>query len=103
VQPATEHCRCGRPYALISGIQGRQEEATSFLTPGGGLHSVQPIVFHHVMDNIHAGAWQITQIPATWKSCSPNHTRSTHKPYGEHAIGAGRTGRATTPPVRPNR
>jgi phenylacetate-CoA ligase len=27
VQPATEHaCRCGRPYALISGIQGRQED-----------------------------------------------------------------------------
>lgn len=62
VQLAGHHnCACGRPYATINGIQGRQQEALRFTGPDGSVHSVQPIVFHHVMDSVDAGGWQIVQ------------------------------------------
>jgi putative adenylate-forming enzyme len=62
VQLAGEHdCACGRPYATIKGVQGRQQEALGFLRPDGGLQTVQPIVFHDVMDRVDAGGWQIVQ------------------------------------------
>jgi phenylacetate-CoA ligase len=37
--------------------------ALRFPTVDGGLQPVQPNVFHHVMDNVHAAAWQIVQSP----------------------------------------
>ena len=62
VQLAAEHgCPCGRPYALLAGIQGRAQEALRFPTGDGGGRVVQPIVFHHVMDHVAAAAWQIIQ------------------------------------------
>ena len=64
VQLADEHdCSCGRPYRLITGIQGRQQEALSFPSPRGDLTTVQPIVFHHVMDRVDTAGWQIIQHP----------------------------------------
>ena len=62
IQLAQDHgCHCGRPYALITGIQGREQEALDFPTPEGGGRSIQPIVFHHIMDTISAAGWQINQ------------------------------------------
>ena len=62
IQLAQDHgCPCGRPYALITGIQGREQEALDFPTPQGGVRSIQPIVFHHIMDAISTGGWQINQ------------------------------------------
>ena len=64
VQLAAEHgCPCGRPYALLAGIQGRAQEALRFPTGDGGGRVVQPIVFHHVMDHVTTAAWQIIQRP----------------------------------------
>jgi phenylacetate-coenzyme A ligase PaaK-like adenylate-forming protein len=64
VQLAAEHgCPCGRPYALLAGIQGRAQEALRFPTGDCGGRVVQPIVFHHVMDHVTAAAWQIIQRP----------------------------------------
>ena len=64
VQLTAEHdCPCGRPYALLDGIQGRAQEALHFPTGDGGGRVVQPIVFHHVMDRVTAAAWQIIQRP----------------------------------------
>jgi phenylacetate-coenzyme A ligase PaaK-like adenylate-forming protein len=57
-------CACGRPYALITGIQGREQEALAFPTASGQVRVVQPIVFHHVMDEVHAAGWQIQQTGA---------------------------------------
>src|SRR5215203_6794980 len=54
-------CSCGRPYALISGIQGRQQEALTFAGADGQSRTVQPVVFHHVMDSVNAAGWQIRQ------------------------------------------
>jgi phenylacetate-CoA ligase len=57
-------CPCGRPYALITGIQGREQEALTFPTGDGQVRAVQPIVFHHIMDGVHAAGWQIQQTGA---------------------------------------
>ena len=65
-RPARRRARpgpCGRPYALLDGIQGRAQEALHFPTGDGGGRVVQPIVFHHVMDRVTAAAWQIIQRP----------------------------------------
>ena len=65
VKPATSpHCPCGRPFAVIEGIQGRAEDVLRFPATSGGQVSVQPIVFHRVMDTVPAGGWQIAQEPS---------------------------------------
>jgi phenylacetate-CoA ligase len=62
VRPASSpHCPCGRPFALIDGIQGREEDVLHFPAKSGGQISVQPIIFHRVMDAVPAGGWQVVQ------------------------------------------
>jgi phenylacetate-CoA ligase len=64
VRPASSpHCPCGRPFALVDGIQGRAEDVLRFPATSGGQVSVQPVVFHRVMDAVPAGGWQIVQGP----------------------------------------
>jgi phenylacetate-CoA ligase len=60
---SSPHCPCGRPFALINGIQGRAEDVLHFPATSGERVSVQPIVFHRVMDTVPAGGWQIVQEP----------------------------------------
>ena len=62
VKPATSpRCSCGRPFAIIDGIQGRAEDVLRLPATSGGQVSVQPIVFHRVMDAVPAGGWQVAQ------------------------------------------
>ena len=64
VRPASSpRCSCGRPFALIDGIQGRAEEVLRLPAASGGQIAVQPIVFHRVMDAVPAGGWQVAQGP----------------------------------------
>jgi phenylacetate-CoA ligase len=58
---SSPRCPCGRPFALIDGIQGRAEDVLSLPAASGGYVSVQPIVFHRVMDAVPAGGWQVIQ------------------------------------------
>src|SRR5215212_9230461 len=58
---SSPRCPCGRPFALIDGIQGRAEDALSLPAASGGYVSVQPIVFHRVMDAVPASGWQVIQ------------------------------------------
>src|ERR671913_544161 len=58
---SSPHCPCGRPFALIDGIQGREEDVLHFPAKSGGQVSVQPIIFHRVMDAVPAGGWQVVQ------------------------------------------
>jgi phenylacetate-CoA ligase len=58
---AVQDCPCGRPYALLSGVQGREQEALSFQAADGQSRTVQPVIFHHVMDPVSAAGWQIRQ------------------------------------------
>ena len=54
---------CGRPFALIDGIQGRAEDVLRFPATSGGEVAVQPNVFHRVMDTVPAAGWQVVQNP----------------------------------------
>jgi phenylacetate-CoA ligase len=56
-------CPCGRPFTLIDGIQERAEDVLRLPAASGGQVSVQPIVFHRVMDAVPAGEWQVAQGP----------------------------------------
>jgi len=57
-----QRCGCGRPYRLLDAIQGREQDTLRFPSlDGGGSRLVQPIVFHHVMDDVAAAGWQIAQ------------------------------------------
>ncbi len=59
---ADQRCNCGRPYQLLGAIQGREQEALRFPgLDGAGSRVVQPIAFHHVMDDVTAAGWQIAQ------------------------------------------
>jgi phenylacetate-CoA ligase len=59
---ADQRCGCGRPYRLLDAIQGREQDALRFPgLDGTGARAVQPIVFHHVMDDVAAAGWQIAQ------------------------------------------
>ncbi|MDV8147702.1 phenylacetate--CoA ligase family protein [Arthrobacter sp. B10-11] len=56
-------CPCGRPFALLEGIEGRIEDILQL--PGKqGPVSVHPIVFHHVLDEAGSAGWQVIQEPA---------------------------------------
>ena len=62
VRPSTApYCPCGRPFALIDGVQGRAEDVLRFPAVSGGQVAVQPMVFHRVMDTIPSGGWQVAQ------------------------------------------
>jgi phenylacetate-CoA ligase len=64
ITPSTRlRCPCGRPFALIEGIQGRVEEALAFPARSGGQVTVQPAVVHGVMDEVSAEGWQLVQEP----------------------------------------
>lgn len=56
-----QSCPCGRPYALLEGIQGRQQDALTFEGQDSSPVVIQPIVFHQVMDTVKAAGWQIVQ------------------------------------------
>ena len=64
VRLAMKPCPCGRPLALIETIQGRTEDVLSFPGSAGQTVAVHPHVFHHGMDIVPAGGWQIIQEPA---------------------------------------
>jgi phenylacetate-CoA ligase len=56
-----EHCPCGRPFALLEGIQGRTPEVLHFPARDGGEVAVIPHVFHRVMDTVPVSGWQVVQ------------------------------------------
>jgi len=56
-----EHCPCGRPFALLEGIEGRRSEVLHFPARAGGEVAVIPHVFHRVMDMAPVSGWQVVQ------------------------------------------
>jgi len=56
------YCPCGRPFTLIEGVQGRVEDVLRFPAASGEQQvTVQPALFHRVMDTVPAGGWQVVQ------------------------------------------
>lgn len=54
-----EPCPCGRVFARVDALQGREEESLSFAKVGGGHIAVQPGIFHRVMDLVPVAEWQV--------------------------------------------
>lgn len=51
-------CLCGRPFALVRDVQGRQDEILAF-----GSVQVHPVVFHKLLEGVPAPAWQVLREP----------------------------------------
>ncbi len=49
-------CECGRPFALVSAVEGREEDVLQVR----GV-SVHPNVFHRVLERLPVDAWQVVQ------------------------------------------
>ena len=56
-------CPCGRPFALLEGIEGHAPEVLHFPARAGGEVAVIPHVFHRVMDTAPVNGWQVVQEP----------------------------------------
>ena len=54
---------CGRPYALVAGIQGRAEEMLRFPAVLGGEVAIHPVLLHGLLDTLPASGWQVVQEP----------------------------------------
>ncbi|MEO5951298.1 MAG: phenylacetate--CoA ligase family protein [Chloroflexia bacterium] len=61
VKLADASCRCAMPYGLIESIQGRVEEVMHLRNDRGEQVTVQPIVFHRIMEAVMAAEWQVIQ------------------------------------------
>lgn len=57
-------CSCGRPFALLEGVQGRIEETLRLPGIDGGEVDVRPLVIHAAMEGIDAMAWQVVSSRA---------------------------------------
>ncbi len=56
---STESCPCGRPFVLLTGIQGRREDTLRLLDARGARVDVQPSVFHRVLETVDVRGWQV--------------------------------------------
>jgi putative adenylate-forming enzyme len=54
-------CGCGRPFARIAGIEGRQEDVLTMRAHDGTLKAIHPNVFHAALELAAVGAWQVVQ------------------------------------------
>jgi putative adenylate-forming enzyme len=52
-------CPCGRPFALLGGIDGRREDILSIEAAGGGSVTIHPNVFHAALERAPVAAWQV--------------------------------------------
>lgn len=58
-------CACGKPFAVLRGIQGRVEDTVFLDGIGGGPVAIAPDVFHDVMEPAPVDGWQVVQESAT--------------------------------------
>lgn len=61
VRLAAAACPCGRPFALLDGIDGRAEEILSLPALDGGEITVHPNLFHRLLDAAPVSGWQVIQ------------------------------------------
>ena len=56
-------CPCGRSFSLLEEVEGRVEDVLAL--PGQeGPVTVHPMVFHHALDEVSIGGWQVIQEPS---------------------------------------
>ena len=57
-------CACGKPFAVLAGIQGRVEDTMYFDGTGSVPVAIKPDVFHDVMEPAPVDGWQVVQESA---------------------------------------
>jgi putative adenylate-forming enzyme len=61
VSASADTCPCGRPFALLSGVEGRREDILHMAAVGGGSTAVHPNLFHAVLESFDVDGWQVVQ------------------------------------------
>ena len=59
----TEACPCGRPFARITGVDGRVSETLWLRSAQGDPVTISPVVIHEVMDVAEVTGWQLLEEP----------------------------------------
>ena len=54
-------CPCGKPFAVLAGIQGRVEDTLFLEGAGGTSAAMKPSLFHDVLEPAHVDGWQVVQ------------------------------------------
>ena len=58
-------CECGKPFAVLAGIQGRVEDTMFLQGDGGDPVAITPDIFHDVLEPAPMDGWQVVQENAT--------------------------------------
>ncbi len=58
-------CECGKPFAVLAGIQGRVEDTMFLQGDGGDPVAITPDIFHDVLEPAPVDGWQVVQENAT--------------------------------------
>lgn len=54
-------CACSRSFQLVAAIEGRTDDMITLRGRDGGDARIHPVVFHRVLDLLHAESWQVRQ------------------------------------------
>lgn len=60
---SSDPCPCGRPFAMLKSVQGRQEDIVQLQDFHGDSVTIHPNLFHGVMEGFPLKQWQIVQEP----------------------------------------
>lgn len=63
-------CECGKPFAVLAGIQGRVEDTIVLGGAGGAPVAIKPDLFHDVLEHAPVDGWQVVQQSASAISVS---------------------------------
>ena len=58
-------CECGKPFAVLAGIQGRVEDTIFMDGTDGTPVAIKPDIFHDVLEPAPVDGWQVVQESAT--------------------------------------
>lgn len=58
-------CTCGKPFAVLAGIQGRVEDTMFLEGSDGAPVAIKPDVFHDVLEPAPVDGWQVVQDSTT--------------------------------------
>ena len=58
---SAEACECGRPFALLEGVQGRREDTLRMAGRDAREIDVHPLVIHRGIEGLVARGWQVVQ------------------------------------------
>ena len=95
---STESCACGRPFAMLVGVEGRREDSLRFPDGRGGEIDVRPNVFHRVLERLDVRGWQVVHGPRGLRVLLAGAAAGVDTTLVERAIHAALVETKTVPP-----